>query len=611
MHKQIQSSALIVIYSLARWRLRRILKLIFELNLYHMKKYSFALIFFLATLQSFAQCPATTSQIDLDINNVRARLLVGGDLWWDPVGQTPYYEVPIGSNKISIYCGSIWIGGIDKLGQIKVAAQTYRQQSSNDFWGGPISRNSNYGTAGGISVTRCQDFDRFWSVSRAEVLNFIQGGAPTAAIQQWPGNGNVSNGELPFLAPYFDANNDGIYNYQDGDYPYFNFSGTYPVDPGTGLTVCNDYLFGDKSIWWVFNDVGNVKTETGSAPIGLEVRAQAFAYSSSDPDLNNTTFYNYQVINRSSDSLTQTYFGVWCDPDLGNAADDYVGCDVGLGLGYVYNGDPNDDGGQGYGLNPPAVGIDFFQGPLADAGDGIDNDKDGTFDEPGEQIIMSNFLYYKNTNNIPDGNPATTDDYYEYLSGSWLDGLPITYGGNGRGGATPCNFMFPGNTDPNFSISWTMVTANIQPDDMRWLQSAGSFTLAPGAVNYITTGVVWAKDTSGGPLASVQLLKSASQKIQTLFDDCFTTTSLTEFENSISVQTNPNPFYAECKLSAPELKGKTVEVIIYDINGKIIEKNMISNCNGEYVLGNNYKSGIYLLHLTSGNKSHVGKIIKM
>src|SRR5688572_17900479 len=62
-------------------------------------------------------CPNSSAQIDLDINGVRARVLVGGDLWWDPVGQTPYYEVPIGSNKNSIYSGALWVGGIDKSGQ--------------------------------------------------------------------------------------------------------------------------------------------------------------------------------------------------------------------------------------------------------------------------------------------------------------------------------------------------------------------------------------------------------------------------------------------------------------------------------------------------------------
>ena len=58
---------------------------------------------------------------------------MGGDLWWDPVGQTPYYEVPIGSGKNSIYSGALWIGGFDQAGRLKVAAQTYRQGGSNDF----------------------------------------------------------------------------------------------------------------------------------------------------------------------------------------------------------------------------------------------------------------------------------------------------------------------------------------------------------------------------------------------------------------------------------------------------------------------------------------------
>ena len=33
----------------------------------------------------------------------------------------------------------------------------------------------------------------------------------------------------------------------------------------------------------------------------------------------------------------------------------------------------------GYGFNPPAIGVDFFQGPLADPNDGIDNDRDGDY----------------------------------------------------------------------------------------------------------------------------------------------------------------------------------------------------------------------------------------
>lgn len=81
---------------------------------------------------------------------------------------------------------------------------------------------------------------------------------------------------------------------------------------------------------------------------GLEIRGQAFAFSTTN-EINNMTFYRYQIINRSSTSLNETYFGAWVDPDLGNYVDDYVGCDVTRGFGYCYNGDADDDGALGYG----------------------------------------------------------------------------------------------------------------------------------------------------------------------------------------------------------------------------------------------------------------------
>ena len=53
--------------------------------------------------------------------------------------------------------------------------------------------------------------------------------------------------------------------------------------------TANDYLFGDQSIWWVFNDAGNYHGETGGTAIGLEIQAQAFAYKTND-ELSDMTF---------------------------------------------------------------------------------------------------------------------------------------------------------------------------------------------------------------------------------------------------------------------------------------------------------------------------------
>ncbi|NNF02736.1 MAG: hypothetical protein HKN22_08625, partial [Bacteroidia bacterium] len=197
------------------------------------------------------------------------------------------------------------------------------------------------------------------------------------------------------------------------------------------------------------------------------------------------------------------------------------GCDVVRGLGFCYNGDEDDETISGYGINPPAIGIDFLQGPIADVNDGIDNDRDGVVDEFEEQIIMSKFMYYNSVNSAPTGNPSNYPDFYTYLRGLWMDGQPLTYGGDGRDpNGQPCSFMFPWDTD-TFSNIWSEATAGNAPADRRFLMSVGPFTMLPGAVQYITTGIVWARAKSGGNLASVRVLKKADDKAQALFDRCF------------------------------------------------------------------------------------------
>ena len=473
-----------------------------------------------------AGCSPSTSQTDLDINNVRTTIMAGGDMWWNL--SDARYEIPKGGNKHSMFAGALWIGGVDDGGQLKVAAMTYRQ-SGNDFWPGPL--NTSNAT---ITAEECNKWDKHFKLERAEVEEYVArfGVDPTYVIPnsilEWPAHGDPAQGQDEFLAPFFDLNGNGLYEPYDGDYPDYNITGTNE----------DAKLFGDQTLFWIFNDKGNIHTETEAEPLGLEVHAQAFGFTS-DNEVNDMTFYNYKVINRSTLPLNNTYFGQWVDPDLGYYLDDYVGCDVGLGLGFCYNGDAEDEGAQGYGFNPPAIGVDFFQGPLSDLNDGLDNDRDGLVDEidtlinsPGdtsfltEQIIMSKFVYYNNDFTVT-GNPESGTDIYNYLRGIWKDNVPMTYGGDGHGGGsgsttTECNFMFPGTSDADFPAQeWTEVTAGNVPADRRFLQSAGPFTLEPGAVNTITTGVVWARAKSGGQTASIQLLKIYDREAQALFDNNF------------------------------------------------------------------------------------------
>ena len=468
-----------------------------------------------------ASCAPASAQTDLAVNNVRTRILAGGDMWWDLINGI--YEIPRESNKHSMFAGALWIGGQDVGDQLKVAAMTYRQDGS-DFWPGPLDA-----ATASVDDTICAEFDEHYQITRQQVEDYVSWLNGTnddpnytvpSVILEWPGNypDTYSQFGTEPLAPFFDADGDGFYDPAVGDYPAYDLSGEADCQGA-------DLLFGDQTLWWVFNDKGNIHSETNAEPIGLEIQAQAFAFATND-EINNMTFYSYKIVNRASFVLKNTYFGQWVDPDLGQYQDDYVGCDVGRGLGFCYNGDEDDDGATGYGLNPPSIGVDFFRGPLADPGDGIDNDRDGTVDEIGEQIIMSKFVYYDNDFSVI-GNPQQASHFYNYLRGIWKDNTGIVHNGtNGHGptgGPGPStDFVFPGDTNPDFpGDDWTEHSAGNTPGDRRFLQSAGPFTLQPGAVNYITTGVVWARATTGGRLASVELMRLADDKAQALFDNCF------------------------------------------------------------------------------------------
>ncbi|MBA2611697.1 MAG: hypothetical protein H0U95_06995 [Bacteroidetes bacterium] len=479
-----------------------------------------------------AACAAPKGAAELWLNNVRTIIYSGGDMWWDLQGNgNAYYIVPATSNRAtgisSCFAGSIWLGGLDAGGQLKVAAMTYRQNGI-DFWPGPLDTVN-----ASADPAECLKYDQIYTITRAEVDNLINGGAATPNILAWPGNGDVSKNEGKRLAPFVDVNLDGFYD-PTGPTPDYPAYDVYNLALKDNLGFCKSKLYGDQTLFWVFNDKGGAHTETQGVQIGVEVRAQAFAFKTND-EVNNMTFYNYEIHNRSSFQLNQTYFTVWTDADLGYYLDDYVGCDVSRGLGYIYNADPYDEtasGTNGYGDFPPALGCDFFRGPLADPNDGIDNDNDANVipqtpytgtDEPGETIQMSRFTYYNN--NIGAFPPQTTNPdiaihYYNFMTGFWKDGSPFTFGGNAYGGTAPATFVYDGN--PVTGTGWTEKSAGNLPGDRRFLQSAGPFKLLPGAVNELTFGMPWAQSpVKGGNLTSVDLLKTADDKAQALFDNCF------------------------------------------------------------------------------------------
>lgn len=453
-----------------------------------------------------ASCDPPKSQIDIDINNVRAKLLNGGDMWWDIFGTgNARYEIPkVDAGQRSVhasFASGLWFGGVDAGGQLKTAGQTYRQRGI-DFWPGPLDTST-----AEIEKEECALWDQHFNVTQKDIIDFKNGKDASAGILAWPGNGNPAKGQSQFLAPFIDVDGDGAYLPGNGDYPTLE-----PSVPGA---------LPDQMIWWVYNDKGGTHTAyPGGESIGLEIQALAFAFSTSN-EINNMTFYKYRVANRASAPLYDTYFGVFTDSDLGNPADDYVGCNMALvdpdgagplapkrrSFGYTYNADGNDEDGNalGYGTTPPIFGIDYFRGPK---------------DSAGVEIPMTTFMFFTNQGQPGiDSDPRDAVELYRYLRGFWADGLPLTYGtATGRGGSDICNYAFPGTTDPNGRANWI---ESQPPGDRRMVQSSGPFTLNPGAVNEVIIGAVWARASSGDQFASVASGIIADDKAQILFDNDF------------------------------------------------------------------------------------------
>ncbi len=426
-------------------------------------------------------CKAPTAQVDLDINNVRTTIMNGGDMWWNLISakyEIPKITDPNGIRKHSIFAGSLWIGGVDAGNNLKLAAMTYRQNGI-DFFAGAVDSTA---SPTKIAPERCEHYDKIYKVTREEIDLFIKNPAAnlTKPILDWPGNGNMGYGEEFHMAPYVNMAGGLEYNPTQGDYPDVK---------------------GDQALWFVYNDIGNIHSETQGVPIGLELKTTAFAFTTND-EINNMTFYSTEITNYG-EPVKECYFGQWIDPDLGNYADDYVGCDTTRNLGYCYNGDDNDEGILGYGLNPPTVGLDFFKGPK---------------DENGNELKLFAFMYYNNDFSVI-GNPTKPLHYYNYLRALWQDGQHVTNGGNGRGGATSYNFMFDG--DPVNNTGWTEKGAGNQPSDRRFLQSAGPLTLKTGARNEVTIGAVWARSSLGGATGSLTQLRNADDKAQLLFNNNF------------------------------------------------------------------------------------------
>ena len=406
-----------------------------------------------------------------DGNRIRNDLENNGMLVSHRVTGHSGMEWPKGSHKYINYASGIWIAG--KVGgDIRTAVGEY----GPEFVAGP------WGSESGGSE------HQLYIVNKADLAD------PLASddFQNWPAD---------LGAPWVDVDEDGVYS---------------PMPTGPD----HPEFIGDQVIWWVMND-GDIAQHSifHTLPLGVEVQMTLWGYDRPDA-FGDMMFVKALIINKGGQDVDDTIIGLWADPDLGDAGDDFVGCDVDLSLGYCYNDGSDAD----YGSDPPAIGYDFFQGPLVPCVEADSLNADCQPDSPGglsygvrhagmKNLPMSSFTKYIN------GDPVYSDpndaiEAYNYMSGILGVGTPFV---NSETGETS---LFVHSDDPNNN---TGVGDGVWVDsddhasgDRRFLMNAGPFTLAAEDSQEVVFGMLIARGSDA--LTSVTALKVADQLAQLAYD---------------------------------------------------------------------------------------------
>ena len=403
----------------------------------------------------------------IDVNQIRSVVMNNGTFTRSPISGNSDMEWPKGSGKMICFNAGIWIAG--KVNDIiRTACSDYNVE----FQPGNILED-------GTATDPSKEEYRVYKVHK----DYPNGDADVPA--------GVGALELDTWADWE---------------TFAEQQGAPPVQDENG-----DWIgFGDEMLYAVMNDL-DVNLHNGcynTLPIGIELHLLVFAFDRSGA-LGNTIFIKYTVINKGEDDLQEAYIGSWADVDNGDANDDLIGYDLDLGMSYCYGGKPID---ATYGSRPPALGWDFFRGPIVDSPGDVAVLPDGT-EFPDKKILgATSFNKYYNTTG-PFSDPSYTaqgaEEVYNFLSGTQKNGEPWINPFTDE----VTTFLNTGN--PVDGTGW-LSTEEFPPADIRMLTGAGPFVLAVGDTQEIVLGCVIGQGSNR--LSSIDVLRFYDQEAQQAYN---------------------------------------------------------------------------------------------
>ncbi|MCJ8288649.1 MAG: T9SS type A sorting domain-containing protein [Crocinitomicaceae bacterium] len=510
--------------------------------------YTLFSIFFIGS--SLAQ---TVNTEVLDFNNVDATVSDGGVFFNYASSGLPGYSIPSGSQSHTIFAMSMWYGGVDANGQLKLSAQKYDPLS--DQFKGPLSADGN----------ALPDQSGSWNnaifpVTKGEIIahqaNYATPGYVLPSnLANWPAHGDISYAQDFYLAPFVDVDGDGIYNPMSGDYPCIR---------------------GDQAVYVIMNDKGGVH-QSGGDPIGIEMHYMFYEYTA-PADIENTTFVHGKVINRGTQTLYDFKVSVFLDGDIGYYNDDYFASDSTRNLMYFYNGDNFDEdaiGMVGYSAAPPATGIVS-----------LTND----FESIGRT----------------DAIEHTAVGYWNLMNGMDITGTPwmnsVTM--------NPTSFAYASDPSSLTEFDSEVAQANI-PGDRHGIATMDFGVFTPNAEIEFDYAVIYNRDMVSN-LDNATGLGNVADIVQSFFDatvvdDCISNpVGLVELPQ-VNFSMYPNPSNGQFTLSIGT-DFSTAEIEIYDLSGRnVLERTELNSKESNIEL--NESTGVYLLHLVVDGQKAVKRII--
>jgi hypothetical protein len=499
------------------------------------------------------------------------------------------YTLDKSNPKPLIFTGGVWMGGLDANENLKFAGSSYVQDSNEDFdwYPGPLDET------GQTNELICKMFDRIFSVSKIDILNFhsiIYNSNGTInknacdeipiSIKQWPAKGNPfwsTYFEYPLfdeeLASFFDANEDGSYNPCDGDFPILE----------SELCAANIEVLQrlpDNLHFWVVNDNGGPHRLSNGDAIQMELHNYMFNFK--DEDLNDMTFYKFKAINKADGDINDFFMSLWIDADLGCNSDDYIGTNSQQNMMFVYNADATDGDDEGKclgGINTfqneiPMIGISYLKGFTSYKI--INQNSFEVFDTGLTSSIVTNRCDAGET-----FDPATCDPYYRdepfynILKGNWVTGEPMTkYGyGYNPGSIDTAKYIYDGNpSEPN---DWTMCSQNTVMGDRRFNMNTGGVKIQPGGSNEAVVAITLNTQNKNS-CPDVKGLVEKNLVAKKLMENCWATISGPSAPNIIS-SSSKNQIFLKYSNDYPTSNNKNLS---YSENLVDLNENMLYKFEG-------------------------------